>query len=178
MPEIYETVGMVRNRDHGTSVKAAAKVKRVTLRELALRFARDAGPGGFTDGELKSAYPEAPESSVRKRRTELAAENWLLDTGRTRTNEHGQEEKVWILRDFQRGIAPPLLEPEPKPSKAKRIAELEAAIELHVSMIADALPYVEEGAEDDCYSPEGQKRIAALARRMKKLVNTHERTTK
>lgn len=51
--------------------------------------------GDFTDGELKAAYPDAPESTYRKRRTELVRKGFLMDTGMTRANRNGREETVW-----------------------------------------------------------------------------------
>jgi hypothetical protein len=118
---------MVRHSDHATSIAAAATVRRVTLRQCVLDIAERAGRVGVTDDELKIAHPDTPESSVRKRRTELAQENVLLDTGRTRLNRHGQAEAVWVLRDFH-PCPPPVLNRTQAMSKDNQIATLQARV--------------------------------------------------
>lgn len=117
--------GMVRRDDHATSIAAASSVRRVTLRQCVLDIALRAGRNGITDDELKVAHPDTPESSVRKRRTELAQENVLLDTGRTRLNRHGQAEAIWLHRDFH-WSPPPLVDRTPPISKDQQIIILEA----------------------------------------------------
>lgn len=127
MTQHHEIVGMVRRSDHRTSVLAAASVKRVTLRELVLRHAAAAEARGITDDDLKAAWPEKPESSVRKRRTELAQENRLIETAYVRTNRQGQEERVWVHRDFHHN-PPPIREREKVVSKSDQIVRLEAEV--------------------------------------------------
>ena len=117
--------GMVRRPDHSTSIAAAIKVRRRTLREVVIDEALSEGAVGITDDELKARYPQTPESSVRKRRTELAQENVLLESGRVRKNRHGQEEKVWMHRDFH-WSPPPLVDRAPPMSKDHQITILEA----------------------------------------------------
>jgi hypothetical protein len=118
--------GMVRKPDHETSIKAARGVRRFTLREIVEQYARDCGRSGFTDEDLKLMQPPRPESSLRKRRTELAQENIVLETGRTRTNDFAQQEKVWVHRDFHPS-PPPIQERDTTP-KQSRLARAEATI--------------------------------------------------
>ena len=125
MTDLIELAGMVRRDDHATSIAAATTVRRVTLRQCVLDIALQKGALGITDDELKVAHPDTPESSVRKRRTELAQENVLLDTGRTRMNRHGQDEAVWVHRDFH-AFPPPLVERTAPMSKDHQITILEA----------------------------------------------------
>lgn len=125
MTGLIELAGMVRRDDHATSIAAASTVRRVTLRQCVLDIALQAGHDGIIDDELKVAHPDTPESSVRKRRTELAQENVLLDIGRTRMNRHGQEETVWMHRDFH-WSPPPLVDRAPPMSKDHQITILEA----------------------------------------------------
>lgn len=175
MADLFEIEGMVRKPDHPTSIAAAAKVKRVTIRALVEREAIMAGPRGIIDDELKATYPDRPESSFRKRRTELTQENHLLDTGRTRVNRQGQEEKVWMHRDFHHA-PPPVKEREKPVSKSDRLVRLEAQKTDLLDMVALALPYVEEAVHDPVYSSEGVTRIRQLANRIKKTIEREERT--
>lgn len=119
--------GMTRLPDHKTSMAAAAVVEtqHKTLKAIVLQFAKDAGPAGFIDESLADEIdPTRPESSFRKRRTELAAMNWILDTGLTRRNSHGQESKVWVHREHFFGFIPPLVS---APKKRKLSAADERA---------------------------------------------------
>lgn len=119
--------GMVRKPDHSTSVQAAQRVKRVTLRQLVEEMALDVGGRGFIDDDLKRCWPDTPESSVRKRRSEMAEENLILETGHTRLNRQGQSEKVWMHRQFHHN-PPPIVERAQKLSRADQIARLEAEV--------------------------------------------------
>lgn len=119
--------GMVRKPDHSTSVAAAQTVKRQTLRQLVEEHALGVGGRGFIDDDLKAAWPDSPESSVRKRRSEMAEENLILETGRTRLNRKGQSEKVWMHRQFHHN-PPPIVERQKKPSRADEIVRLEAEV--------------------------------------------------
>lgn len=103
--------GMCRVSDHATSEAAAAKVsqRKPTIRALVLIYAQQAS-NGFIDDDLRVIDPDAPESSLRKRRSELTDDNLILDSGRTRHNKHGLESKVWIHRKFH---------PNPPPEKIK-----------------------------------------------------------
>jgi hypothetical protein len=130
--------GMVRHPDYATSIMAATKVRKMTLRQAVLHEALRSRGHGITDDELKAIYPRTPESSVRKRRTELAQENVLLATGRVRKNRHGQEETVWMHRDFHHN-PPPLMEREQPTSKAQQIVMLEARVRLLEATMREAL---------------------------------------
>lgn len=101
--------GMVRIPDHSTSEQAATSVKRKTIRAIVLEFA-EGRPQGFIDDDVRAIRPDAPESSMRKRRTELSDDGYILDTGTTRTNAKGSQSIVWIHRRFH---------PAPPPIKVK-----------------------------------------------------------
>jgi hypothetical protein len=98
-----------RQDDHPTSSRAAAKVAAAqeTIKARVLRFAKEAGADGFIDADLLAKFPDSPESSHRKRRTELTTEGLIVDSGRTRTNDHGNAEVVWLHREFHHGPVRP-----------------------------------------------------------------------
>lgn len=169
-------LGMTRRPDHSTSEAAAfvVQVKKVTLRERVIQLAHTMRSYGFTDDFLKIKHPDAPESSLRKRRTELAQENILLETGETRQNRHGQYEKVFIHRDYH-PCPPPVIEREPQESKAGKIVRLEAQERLLIDFVALALPYVEDACEyDKELSLDGKERARVLARQMRKTVTQYK----
>jgi hypothetical protein len=101
VPLVYSGTPATRRDDYATSIAASDALKPVTgkIALEVLAFARRYGPMGITDGDLKACFPDAPESSYRKRRTELAQLGYLVDSGRTRTNRHGREETVWIAKE-------------------------------------------------------------------------------
>lgn len=90
---------MTRRDDHDTSEAAAEAIAPITgkIKLRVWEFALRRGNYGLTDGELKLAFPNAPESSYRKRRTELTKEGRLVDSGQRRRNIHGREEIVWRI---------------------------------------------------------------------------------
>lgn len=128
--------GMVRRPDHSTSVMAAQRVDRKTCREIVIEFALAAGPSGFIDDDLKAAWPDMAESTLRKRRTDMTVENRIIETGRTRTNRNNREERVWVHRQFHHN-PPPIVVPEPKISRADMIVRLEAEIKRLKRLLAD-----------------------------------------
>lgn len=91
---------LVRNTDPATSHSAAVKVDRTTIRDRVLAFALAAGPLGFIDHDLQSIDPTAPESSIRKRRSELTRDGLIINTGSTRMNANNVASFVWKHRDF------------------------------------------------------------------------------
>ena len=116
---LFAPRGMVHNPDHSTSIKAARKVKRPTIRSKVLAFAEQDGDG-FIDEELRTIDPDAPESSLRKRRTELTDDGYILDSGTERKNSKGQDCTVWIHRKFH--PAPPPVRPKVKGERAQALA--------------------------------------------------------
>ena len=62
-----------------------------------LLWFRSRGAYGGTDYELKLAFPDAPESSYRKRRSELSQLGLLRDSGKTRKNANMYDQVVWII---------------------------------------------------------------------------------
>lgn len=118
-----------RRGDHPTSTQAAARVAadQETIRAAVHRFAKEAGPGGFIDADLIAAFPDRPESSYRKRRTELTADHLILDSGKTRDNGHGNREIVWVHRDHMPGVPCPTRLPEDQWAELKQRAKASAA---------------------------------------------------
>lgn len=165
----YELIGMVRRNDHGTSVAAAARVRRVTCKQRVTEFAHDVKHKGFIDDDLKRCWPDTPESSLRKRRTTMTQQNIILDTGRTRANRLGQQETVWVHRDYHPS-PPPVVELEKRVSAADQIVRLQAQIADLKDMVALAFPYVEEAIEDPHADAQGRQRTKTLAARMSRAV--------
>lgn len=93
-----------------TSEEAADVIRPVvsTIRERVLSYAT-AHSDGFIDEDLVNRWSDAPESSYRKRRTELVEENWIIDSGRTKQNSHGRDCVIWMHRQFVMS-APPVVE--------------------------------------------------------------------
>jgi len=111
-----------RRTDPDTSHKAARSLEgtAASIRSVVEKLAREAGPAGLIDDDLVLAFPDAPESSFRKRRSELHQEGVLVDSGRRRRNRHGNEEIIWVHRDFAGDIeARPRRQP-PAPTPAPR----------------------------------------------------------
>lgn len=124
--EAEATRRMTRAGAPRTSRKAAEVVagKKPTIRARVEQYARDRGARGFTDAELRMAVgTTGPESSFRKRRTELAQDGVVLDTGRERPNEHGVKATVWVHKDHAGKGAKRV---RPAPSK---VGVLEAEVE-------------------------------------------------
>lgn len=74
-------------------------VRRATIRDAVLAFAKSAGAAGFIDHDLRAINPDAPESSIRKRRSELTQQGIIVNTGNTRTNENGVSAFIFKHRD-------------------------------------------------------------------------------
>lgn len=94
---------LYRVPDHSTSIEAAEKVEQ-RLSELmtAVLGVLRSFPGGLTDSELRSemirrGWQDGPESTYRKRRTDLATLGLVIETGERRENERGSREKVWVV---------------------------------------------------------------------------------
>ena len=101
---------LTRERDHDTSIAASKKVmpKISMLMGRVLSEISMAGVLGLTDSELRlrmitAGFPNGPESTYRKRRSELFARGYVIWSGDFRTNERGSKEKVWIVRPLQTG---------------------------------------------------------------------------
>lgn len=91
-----------RRSDPDTSREAAKKIEPFvpTIREQVERFARDAKHSGFIDEDLSIQFGAENVSSYRTRRAELTDQNIILDTGKRRHNEAGNDCIVWIHREF------------------------------------------------------------------------------
>lgn len=117
--------------DPRTSHRAARRLKpgRLTIRDRVLSFAADRPE--FIDEDLVDAFPDAPESSYRKRRTELTEEGWIVDSERTRNNRDGNAEIVWVYRSKH---------PSPPPLRSRRATkatkgEVRAQAEAHATRL-------------------------------------------
>ena len=99
-------VARVRSPDHTTSVAASDTVaRRITSLMAAVHKAiKVSGTRGLTDSEvtlaiLAAGHPEAPDSTYRKRRTELTQLGHVRWNGARRRNQKGSMEKVWVISD-------------------------------------------------------------------------------
>lgn len=107
-PVKTDTPGQARADQPATSAQAAGAVKTGGIRARVLERLCLAGASGLTDDELW-VLMGGPESSARKRRSELADPVWCgskglpvlaQDSGRTRPNRNGQESVVWIATRY------------------------------------------------------------------------------
>lgn len=93
--------GLTRTDDHATSIAAAARIadKLRPLQRMVYMQLAQAGDDGLTDSELRArcdaAYLKRPESTYRKRRSELVAMGIVEPTGQRRNNQSGQPEKAY-----------------------------------------------------------------------------------
>lgn len=111
-PKTKVIAAKVRRADHETSIAAGAAVTRrlTTLMAAVYKAIKRSGTLGLTDSEVTSAvlaagHPEAPDSTYRKRRTELTQLGHVKWNGARRRNPKGSMEKVWVISDN-----PPLIE--------------------------------------------------------------------
>lgn len=120
-----------RRHDPDTSHEAAAAVTP-GLRELQQRvetYARCAGLQGFTDAEMEQQLGD-DGSTLRTRRSELAARNIVLDSGKRRKfGDSPRNRIVWLHRDFATN-PPPIMEAPRVLTKAERGAGLQHAVNL------------------------------------------------
>lgn len=91
-----------RTNDQDTSVAAAKSVEpTLTQKRMAvLELLRNAGPRGLTDYEIAQNWPQAPESTYRKRRSELADMGLVADSGRREKRGGPTNRIVWVLNEF------------------------------------------------------------------------------
>lgn len=131
-PASVSVTGMTRISDHITSIRAAEEVakRKLTIREQVIQFALSK-PYGFTDDNLKAAFPDSPESSYRKRRTELSDENIIVARGDDDINRAGQKETIWTHRDHML-FPPPIKARQPKPSRFTLLQEENARLRAEV----------------------------------------------
>src|SRR4051812_20623424 len=101
MGEDLPPLAATRSDDHETSQEAAAKTSlKINARRAAvLSIASQSEPHGFIDDDLKVAFSDAPESTYRKRRSELAAHGYLRSDGEKRHNRHGHAELIWHITE-------------------------------------------------------------------------------
>lgn len=120
-----------RRDDPDTSHEAAAAVTP-GLRELQQRvenFARTCGLDGFTDAEMQAQLDD-PSSTLRTRRSELAARHIVIDSGKRRTfGESPRRRIVWLHRAFVDN-PPPIVDAPRILTKEERGKGLEHAVQL------------------------------------------------
>ncbi len=86
----------------------AFKAKHGSWRERVYHTALGNGPTGFVDEDLvhlAGGDRQLFERSIRPRRTELANERWILDSGK-RKKVGGHDCVVWVHRQFVPNAAP------------------------------------------------------------------------
>lgn len=131
--------GMTRAPDLFTSIAAAETVskRKSTIRELVIMYAESKAQG-FTDDDLREAFrrgpdgKERPESSYRKRRTELTEERIILPLADHEKNRAGNEAYLWIHRDFVL-MPPPIRARQQKPSRFALLQEENARLKVELS---------------------------------------------
>lgn len=119
-----------RRADPDTSHEAAAAVTP-DLRELQRiveNYAKGRGGEGFTDAQMEDDLDQHG-STLRTRRSELAARNIVLDSGQRRTYGSPRRRVVWVHRDYVMD-PPPLCEPPRALTKEERGRGLEHAVQL------------------------------------------------
>lgn len=88
------------------SEPAESDGRRITRLMLAVyQVLEKSGARGLTDSEVSRAlvaagHPEAPDSTYRKRRTELTQLGHVRWNGARRRNPKGAMEKVWVVSDL------------------------------------------------------------------------------
>lgn len=105
-----KTIAKTRKPDHATSIAASETVARniTELMRAAYKAIKKAGTLGLTDSEvtaalLRDGYPQAPDSTYRKRRTELTQLGHVRWNGARRRNANGSMEKVWVVSETPLG---------------------------------------------------------------------------
>lgn len=115
---------MTRREDYPTSEAAADSVERATIRGKVLAFA-ETNWMGFIDDDLRALDPGAPESSFRKRRTELMQDGLIVATDSTRLNKHGKDATVFVHRKFHPNPPPIIVKVPGKAAAAIRRSKRE-----------------------------------------------------
>lgn len=103
MSLLEETAKLSHNAKE-TSRLAALKMapKAGTLREMVLRCIVVAGNYGRTDDAIVTNLGKSP-NSIRPRRVELVEGGFIIDSGRKRASEYGNDAIVWVATE--KGIA-------------------------------------------------------------------------
>lgn len=103
----FEPHAHARTSDPETSHEAAALVNASEMQQRVLAIYRD-HPNGLTDEELVAIYAQRfstggrsleSRSSPRKRRSDLANANLLVDSGQRRPLASGRNGVVWRVAD-------------------------------------------------------------------------------
>lgn len=141
-----DTTGMVRRDGPITSIMAAQTVsrKKLTVRQRVETFARFR-PHGFIDSDLLEFARDLhialrekapPESTYRKRRTELTQENRIIADTEQRKNDHEQAATVYYHRDHVQN--PPPITERPKAAKHEALREEIARLKAEVLAVAES----------------------------------------
>lgn len=103
-------MSLTRKNDYETSIQAAYGLRhRLNPIRRAVHAVYKSNTRGLTDEEMTSAmwkagWPEAAESTYRKRRTELFQDGFIQATGEKRRNAKGNLMVVWA---FAKELPPP-----------------------------------------------------------------------
>jgi hypothetical protein len=93
-----------RREDRDTSERAFTKqdTQKLSRRmETILAYLREKGSAGSTDYDIRMHFgPNDPESSWRKRRSDLTARGLVIDSG-SRVIRNGSTVIVWIAEEFK-----------------------------------------------------------------------------
>ena len=106
MREVGDNVVMISKKAQSTSRKSAEKVlpRTGTIRKKVYETIRQTGDGGYTDYELE-ALLQSSHQTVSASRRSLVLDNFLVDSGRTRKNKHGNDCIVWVVpNQFTNGM--------------------------------------------------------------------------
>ena len=146
---------LVRDGDHDTSIEAAKSIEdELSERQGLVLQVHAAHPAGLTDSELRALIDvrlgrAAPESTYRKRRTELTTLGLIEPTNLRRVNPKGSMECVWRL-----ATSPTLS------AASRKQSRLDAA----VARETEACARVAETEGDDLFAREVGRKIAAAIR--------------
>lgn len=147
---------LTREDDHDTSIEAAKRIEDDLRPKQRLVYqAHAAHPvHGLTDSELRAYIDaklgfKAPESTYRKRRTELTDMGFIEATNMRRENAAGSAECVWRI------VANPTFR-----AQTRKQSKLNAA----VSRTMEACAKIAEEHGNDLFEKEVGRRIAAIIR--------------
>jgi hypothetical protein len=104
--EIDDNVVMISNKARSTSRKSAEKVlpNTGTIRRLVYDTIAANNDYGYTDYELEVVLKGSHQTISASRRT-LVLDGFLVDSGKTRINQNGNDCIVWITADeFSNGM--------------------------------------------------------------------------
>lgn len=96
--KVSDNVVSLSSRSSRTSRAAGKKVfpKTGTMRRDIYNRIKECGSDGMTDHELER-YFDKKHQTISAARRSLVVDNYLVDSGRTRKNDTGNECTVWVI---------------------------------------------------------------------------------